>query len=443
MKAAGADAMSFMALESKMLHWFDDDAPDATGACVAYVDTGAAWVAAAGPLCRGEDVSTAADRFVQAARRAGRRACFFGTERAEVEGFSKELLGEQPIFRPREWLSRLPQKRSLREQLRRARAKGVTIRLVTADDVAKGTALRAELDALATEWLAQRHMAPMQFLVALELFVSPSDHLYLVAEKDGRVVALLSAVPICARRGWLAEDIVRSSSAPNGTTELLLHGLMQHVAESSELVTLGLTPLSGDVAWTLGLARGLGSRFFDFQGLRAFRKRLAPHHWQSVWLLHPRGSHAWTHLLDALRAFAGGSMLRFFARSVIRHPGGPPWLLALPLVPWTLALVAIAAFGHAAWLGFRVEQLSAWSVFDAVMVVLLFRVSARPRPLGLLVTVFATSLDAVLSIFHLRSVGLGTGALEETLRMVATLAPCVASVMLASALIRRTRLERE
>lgn len=438
----GVDAMSFVAMETDMLHWFDDAGPDPTGGCVAYVDTGTAWVAATGPLCAARDVAKVSARFVDAARVAGRRACFFGTERGSIPGFSQVLLGQQPIFRPRTWIEQLPQRRSIREQLRRARAKGVTVRGVTTDEVAPGTPLRAELDALAREWLWSRPMDPMRFLVSLEPFVLPQVHLYLVAELEGRVVALLSAVPIYTRRGWLVEDLVRSSAAPNGTTELLLYGLMLQVEDSCDLITLGLTPLSGDVSRALRLAGAAGSSFFDFDGLLAFRRRLAPHHWQSVWMLHPRGTSGFAHLVDGLRAFAGGSLVRFGARSLFRHPGGPPRLLALPLVPWTLALVAMAVSGHAAWLGFRVEQLSAWSVFDVMMILLLFHVSARPRPLGLVVAVLVSLVDAMLSVSHLRSVGLGNGSVEETLRLVATAAPCVAVALLGWAWLRAMRTRR-
>lgn len=435
-KDCGVDAMSFLTLESGMRHWFDDEGPQATGACVAYVDTGGAWVAATGPLGAPRDLSRIAGRFVRAATAAGRRASIFGTETASVDGFAQLLLGQQPIFRPRQWLEQLAGRRSLREQLRRARAKGVSIRHVTARELVEGAPMRVELERLAKEWLASRHMAPMQFLVAVELFVHPRVHLYFVAEHQGRVVALLSAVPIYHRRGWLVEDVIRSDAAPNGTTELLFYALMLQVCDTCDLVTLGLTPLSGQVPQLLWLAGKVGRTFFDFEGLRAFRERLGPQHWQSVWMLWPRGSSPFLHVMDSLRAFAGGSLLRFGARSLLRHPGGPPWLLAVPLVPWTLALIAILAVGHADWLGFQLEQLSAWSAFDVMLIAALFRVAARPTPIALVLVALAAAVDAALSVTHLRAVGLGSSGLEGGLRFVATAAPCLAVALLAWAWLR-------
>ncbi len=60
--------------------------------------------------------------------------------------------------------------RSLREQLRRARAKGLAVREVVASELAEGAPLRGRIEALVERWLATRRMAPMGFLVAVELF---------------------------------------------------------------------------------------------------------------------------------------------------------------------------------------------------------------------------------------------------------------------------------
>ncbi|MGH7435273.1 MAG: phosphatidylglycerol lysyltransferase domain-containing protein, partial [Polyangiaceae bacterium] len=172
LREGGTDAMSFLAVESRMRHWFDAEPPYGTGACVAYVDTATAWVAACGPLLPlGADPaarSRAAARFVETARSQGRRACFFATESGALDGMSRLLIGEQPVFRPREWLVALPKRKRLREQLRRARAKGVRVRRAHAGELAPGTPLRREVEELGESWLRRRHMEPMAFLVALE-----------------------------------------------------------------------------------------------------------------------------------------------------------------------------------------------------------------------------------------------------------------------------------
>lgn len=48
------------------------------------------------------------------------------------------------------------------------------------------------------------------------------------------------------------------------------------------------------------------------------------------------GIHMGSMLFDVLLAFAGGPMASFAARSLVWHPQGPPWNVAVPLVAWTV-----------------------------------------------------------------------------------------------------------
>ena len=237
----GVDAVSFLALESGMRHWSSGPRGASSGEVVAYVDTGRAWIAAGSPFAEASRVPAVARAFVDDARRSGRRASFFASEAAPIQGFARLLLGEQPVWTAATWKAGVATHRRLREQIRRSKAKGVTVRRVDPRDLAPGTALRAQVEGLARDWLATRRMAPMGFLVALEPFHLPEEHRYVVAERAGVIVAFVSAVPVYARGGWLVEDVVRSSSAPNGTTEALLHRLMHEVDETvATLVPSGL-----------------------------------------------------------------------------------------------------------------------------------------------------------------------------------------------------------
>lgn len=425
----GTDGMSFLAVESGMRHWFDAGT-GGTGACVAYAETPGAWVAACGPLVRASEQARAAGRFVDAARANGRRASFFAAESLESPELARLLIGEQPIFRPAEWTRRLSQHRRFREQLRRARAKGIRVRRVESEELEDGTPLRGEVERLGRAWLRRRHLEPMGFLVAVEPFHHPRAHRYLVAERAGRVVAFLSAVPIGGRRAWLVEDVFRDRDAPSGTTEALIHALLEDVADS-EYVTLGLTPLAGAVAWPLRVARWLCRPLFDFAGLRAFRERMHPDAWQPVWLVYPRRESPALHLVDALRAFAGGSLLRFATRSFVRHPSGLPWALALPLPAWTATLAWLAVVHRASLLGFPAGELGLWAAFDALLLVVLVRVAMRPLRSRLMLATSLATFDTLLSVGHLVWVGLGATPLQASLRGAATIAPAVGAILLA------------
>jgi len=431
----GIDAVAFQGLESSIAWWHDDGPPAGTGAAQPYLDTGRSWIAVGRPLAEAGVATSAVRRFAAAARAHRRRAVFFGVEsRDAFAGFRSLALGLQSVLLPAEWPATLRRSRKLREQLRRARAKGVTVRIVDAGELAPGTAVRGEVERLQAEWLASRHMEAMTFLVAVEPFHAPEHHLYVIAERRGRPVQFLSAVPIPAARGWLFEDMLRGADAPNGTTELVLDLALRWIADRgadrAEWATPGLTPLAGEIAWWLGAARDATAPLYDFDGLRRFRARLAPARWSTVWMAWDRGP-AIVVLLDVLRAFAGGRLVAFGVRSIVRHANGPPWAVAMPLVPWIGLLIGLLATGNAAVLAFSHVALAGWIVFDIALAWLMFRAAARPRPRRLAALAIAAAADAAWSVHHVAHAGFGTGLPTAALRTVAAVGPIVGATGLA------------
>ncbi len=417
-----------------MSWWRDTPGPDGTGAIVAYTDTGRSWIAAGRPLAAAQLVQPAAERFAEAARRAGRRAAFFCVEDlAPFARFRRLRIGLQSELDPDAWASTLRRSRHLREQVRRARAKGVRVRRVHPDELVHGAPLRAALERLARTWLATRAMEPMGFLVSVELFHQPDAHIYLIAERHhAAVVQCLSAVPIPGRRGWLLEDMLRSPDAPNGTTELILDHFFREVGDRAHVVTPGLTPLAGDVPWWLRAAAIVMRPLYDFEGLRRFRARLSPQRWAPVWLVWDRGPAALV-LLDVFRAFANGRLVRFAWRSLTQHPNGPPWAVAVPLVPWTLWLAGLVLTHRTDVLGYSRVALTAWVCFDVWLCAALFRAARRPRVNVLAALGLAATADAAVSIAHLWSTGLDHGILIPLARVAATIGPLVGACALGYA----------
>ena len=308
----GTDAVSTHATSA--LFWGD------TSAGVAYADTGSAWIGIGAPLAPADRRRAIAERFIAAARLAGRRACFFGVEDARFATSLKRLeLGLQSMYAPADWHRAVSKHRSLREQLRRARAKGVTVRRVSHHELASpGAPLRVAAEALVAEWLRTRRMEPLGFVVDITPFRNVDAHIYLAAEVHGQLVAFVSVAPIEARRGWLIEDMVRAHSAPNGSTEALLAGVFEAVADA-DMVTLGLAPLAGAAFWQR-FARWLGRPLYNFEGLHRFKSRLHPPVWIPVFLVCPRHTPSAIAVVDCLRAFANGSLARFVANTLMRRP---------------------------------------------------------------------------------------------------------------------------
>src|SRR5690606_9334815 len=107
-------------------------------------------------------LSSCAARFVAAARDSRRRACFFAVEPRFLESgpFASMPIGEQPSWDPSAWDAVLRKDRRLREQLRRARAKGVVVRALEGAELAKEGSERARIEQLVGRWLESRKIAP-------------------------------------------------------------------------------------------------------------------------------------------------------------------------------------------------------------------------------------------------------------------------------------------
>jgi phosphatidylglycerol lysyltransferase len=425
-KEHGWNATSFQTLESHFQYWFD--VPEA---CVAYVDTGSAWVAAGAPLGPTDALAAVARRFVEAGRRQGRRVCFFGTERrfVELSDFGALVMGSQPSWDPAAWPDTVQETSSLREQLRRARAKGVAVRAVEASVFAHSGALRDEIEAVLSRWQAMHPLPPMRFLVAAEPFGRVGEKRFWVAEWQGRVVGFLAAVPIYQRSGWLLEDLFRDPQAPNGTVELLVDAAMRCAHEEElQYVTLGMAPLSGPVGILLRIARRFGNSLYDFDGLRRFKLKLRPTGWTPIFLSVPQGAGRALAVYDVMEAFADGSIPRFLWRTLWTAPEFFVRLLALLLIPWTLALAVATPTD---WFPTQIVR-GGWIAFDVSLTLALLWLSGRWRRWLAMVVAGCTTLDAGLTgwqvfAFNLPRVHTIGHALAVT---ASVLAPTVAAAFL-------------
>jgi phosphatidylglycerol lysyltransferase len=220
-------------------------------------------------------------------------------------------------------------RRSLRPQLNRARNKGVTVSEWPADVAENHSALRLVL----SQWLETRHLPPLHFMVETETLSQLRDRRVFVAERGGGgAVAFTVLSPVPGRNGWLVEQIVRGFNAPNGTAELLLDTAMRSIAASgSTYATLGLSPLSERAgltqpdpdmpAWlrvVLGIVRRHGARFYNFDGLDAFKAKFNPEIWEPIYAIAEGASFPPRALYAIAGAFSGGAPIRLALRALLR-----------------------------------------------------------------------------------------------------------------------------
>lgn len=388
----GREATSFQVLEPGLAYWFCDD-----DAVVAYADVGAAWVSAGEPVCAAERLPEVVARFRDAARAHGKRVRFFHVSAALAAQpeVARTHVGELPVWDARHWAETLKGTRSLREQLRRARAKGVRVRMVDARELGDADApLRRRCEQLVHGWLRGRGMSELKFMVKVHPFGFAEERRFAVAEQNGEVVGLGVAIPIYQRRGWFIEDLIRHPRAPSGTAESLVDALMRVFAEQgSRYVTLGLAPLAGEVRPLLALTRNYTARLYNFPGVRSFKEKLRPKHWDPIYLVYPRGELGLVAMADVLSAFAPAGVVRFGLETLIHQRTLATQVLAVLLVPWTVAVFRVDT---ATWFPSATVQL-AWVALDVVLIGLMLSLVRRWRARVAEIVAVLTTLDALLT----------------------------------------------
>lgn len=426
LRAHGWNSTSFQVLEPGFRYWFDGE-----DACVGYVDTGKAWVVAGAPIAPPERLRDVARSFTALAATAGKRVVFFGTESRfqDTVGWPALRIGDQPVWAPEDWNATLERSRSLREQLRRARAKGVKVRRLDPVELAPGHPMRGQLDDLIARWLHKHPMAPMGFLVQVHPYTFPDERHCFAALLGERLVGFLGVIPIYARAGWFFEDFLSDPIAPNGTVELLIDAGMRAAATNGiPYVTLGLVPLVGEVGVRLRAVRRWGALLYDFDGLRAFKGRFKPRTWDPIYLSYPPGTSSWGAMIDTLTAFSRGGLLAFGAQTLLRGPAIVMRLLAVLLVPWTLLLSLPVS---RPWFPSEACRWG-WVIFDVAVCVSLYRLSKRWHPRLAVVLGSAIALDAVLTLVQVALYDLPRYRmpLDLVVMLLAVLAPAAAATLL-------------
>jgi phosphatidylglycerol lysyltransferase len=322
----GWNATAYQIINPGIRHWF----AAAGDAVVGEVEFDRVRVVAGAPVCAEERLAAVCEEYERAARAAGCAVCYFGAE-FRLEALLRDsrehamvLLGAQPSFHPRDWEQMLGSHASLRGQLNRARNKLVSITEYP-PSFAEG---HAGLQDCLREWLARRGLPPLHFLIEPETLSRLFDRRIFIAEQRGSVVGFLIASPGPQRNGWLVEQVVRGAAAPNGTAELLNDAAVRRFAiEGSEYVTLGLSPLSERVRvqmkqnplWLrllLSWLRAHGRRFYNFEGLDAFKRKFRPTRWDPIYAICNRAQFSPAMLYAIAGAFTAGRPIRTGLRAL-------------------------------------------------------------------------------------------------------------------------------
>jgi phosphatidylglycerol lysyltransferase len=314
--ALGWNSTCFQILNPGIEHWFSK----AGDAVVGFVVANGYRVVAGAPVCEFARLAEVVAEFENDARSNNTRVTYFLAEArlesalSELHDRSFVLLGAQPVWAPENWPAIVKQNKSLRAQINRARNKGVIVTEWPTEKATRNPQLQACLDA----WLESKGLPPLHFMVEPDTLGNLNHRRVFVAERGGEVMGFVNLSPVPRRNGWLFEQFPHRPGSPNGTVELMVHHAMLAMAESgSEYATLGLAPLStrakiepfDNPVWLrifLAWLRKHAQRFYNFDGLDAFKAKLGPDRWEPVFGIsnEPTMSFATLHAIGS--AFSGG-----------------------------------------------------------------------------------------------------------------------------------------
>jgi phosphatidylglycerol lysyltransferase len=308
--------------------------PEIDGAVI-YSEFGRVWLATGDPLASEEEAAELARLFVLAAKKQGRIAAFvpvterFAREAAHV-GLGALKVGAAPYFDLKTWSPRGDRAKKLRAGVNQARRAGVRVEVVEE----AGEKLKRETESLCRQWLDTRRAATsFGWLFLLDPFQHAAHKkFYAARDSSGALVGFLAASPIPARGGWYLEDVLRHPEAPTGTADLLVFEALNALAASgARVATLGTSPMAGDgeevvrghdfpvVERALKLTSKRLGAFYNFEGLRRFKAKFVPTHWESEYILGPRGVTIPPRVAYAVvRAIAPGGVPQLLTRQAAR-----------------------------------------------------------------------------------------------------------------------------
>jgi phosphatidylglycerol lysyltransferase len=318
--AHGWNTTSYQILNPGIKRWFSR----AGDAVIGFDTAVGVRVVAGAPVCAGARLAEIAGEFEGEAKLENERVCYFAAE-SRLESVyenaathAKFLLGAQPVWEPQNWSQIVTKHKSLRAQLNRARNKGVKVTEWTREKSFQNPLL---IECL-RRWLDAKGLPPLHFLVEPETLERLFDRRVFVAERGAEVVGFVLLSPVATRNGWLFEQFIHRPGAPNGTVELMIDAAMRELGKDGyAYATLGLSPLSSraqiepfdNPLWLrllLAWMRKHAQRFYNFDGLDAFKAKLQPATWEPVFAIYNRPRISPRLLYALASVFSGNKPIR-------------------------------------------------------------------------------------------------------------------------------------
>ncbi len=233
------------------------------------------------PLCAPENYRAAAEElFANADKHSP--ILFLGVNDAfvaAVEGLNVSSLpiGDDFMFDPQTYKPQGNKTKVIRVLRNQAIRAGVTVHEYfheTTDE-----SIETQIRGVATRWLKSlgKFKAHIQ---ELDLFSAKHEKRFFYATCEGKMVGVISTLPIYGRNGLLFEDVIRDPEAPHGVMELMVLEILEKMkADGYNAATFGISPridtssLTGSSRIIVSGAAKFAEKFFGLKTLHHFRKK--------------------------------------------------------------------------------------------------------------------------------------------------------------------------
>jgi phosphatidylglycerol lysyltransferase len=289
---------------------------DSGNALVMFGRQRRSWISLFDPIGPEQEQTELVWRFVECAREAGGRACFYQVRSQSLSmyldaGLRLFKLGEYAYVPLADFSLEGKQRSGLRYSVKRAEREGAHFEMVPVEGV---PAILGELRAISDAWLGEHRAAEKRFSVGAFIDGYLLKQPVGLVRHEGRIVAFATVLTTDIKAEASVDLMRHLPEMPYGTMDFLFAELMLHFRGLGfQRFGLGMAPLSGMARhplapfWHRGgrLLFSHGENFYNFRGLRAFKEKFDPR-WEARYLASPGGFAPLLLLADIAALISGG-----------------------------------------------------------------------------------------------------------------------------------------
>jgi phosphatidylglycerol lysyltransferase len=285
-------------------------------AFIMYGVSGRSWVALGDPIGAVPESVKLIESFTHEADRHGGWPVFYRVSPALLYlyleyALSVVKLGEVARVTLADFSLEGPKRRNLRRVWRKAIDEGCTFERVPPDRYEE---MLPQLRPISDAWLAEKGAREKGFALGRFDPAFISRCALGVVRLQGKPVAFVTLLR-SGSKGEIEVDLMRHANAPPGIMRYaLIESMFWGRDDGYALFNLGAAPLSGIRTTTATplwnqvavAVRGVGERYYNFQGLRDFKEWFYPE-WEPTYLVSPGGSRRPIIMANIARLISGGT----------------------------------------------------------------------------------------------------------------------------------------